>query len=108
MIVPVAIVKMVPLLVGAGFGIEWRIDMRKSCAEAVQHFFKHVVTLNAQLIADDLNIGMTIADVPGDAHQIARVSCGNLHQWFRLAGHSDDRAVIKHKPVAFAQYGRVR
>ena len=101
--VVVAAVIVAAVIVGAVLGIERRFDRRKARAEPAQHVLDHVVAADAQAVADDLNVDVAIADVPGEPRQLAAVGRGDLDERLRPAGDAHDRAVVEHKAVAVAQ-----
>ena len=69
----------------ATFRVERRLDANKSRAESAQHLFQHVVAADAQLVADDLNVGVAIADVPGEPCELMRAFRGDLDERLRFA-----------------------
>jgi hypothetical protein len=96
------------LPVGAGLGLERRLDGGEMRAKAAQHLFQHAIPPDAQPLAHDLNIGVAVADMPGEPRKLLRTSRRDLDQCLALAGNQDDGAVIEHKAVAVVQHGRVR
>ena len=55
------------------FRIERRVDRRDNGALPAQHVLQHMIAPDAQRVADDLQLGVPIADVPGEPHQIGFV-----------------------------------
>ncbi len=97
----------VPMALGrTSLRIERRLDRRHRRAEAAHHFLQHVIAPDAELIADDLQIGVTVADVPGKPYQRERGPGGDLGQRLGLPSHKHDRAVVEHDAVAVAQRDR--
>jgi hypothetical protein len=88
--------------------IERRFDRRKPRAEPAQHVFDHMVAADAQPIADDLNLDMTIANVPGEPRQFMAARGGNFDQGLGPADDAHDATVVEHEAVAVAQSGRAR
>ncbi len=71
------------------------------------HFFEHMIAPDAEPPVADLDIGMSISEVPGDPHQRERCRCRDLDDRLGLARDPHHRAVIEFKPVAVAKrYGR--
>ena len=60
--------------VRARLRIERRFDRRQLRAEPAQHLFQHVIAADAELVADDLHVGVAVADVPGEPHEFVRAS----------------------------------
>lgn len=96
------------LPVGAGLGLERRLYGGKMRAEPAQHLFQHAILPDAQPLAHDLNVGVTVSDVPGEARKLVRGRGRDLDQRLWLAGNQDDGAVVEHEAVAVVQHGRVR
>src|SRR5260370_8022178 len=88
----------VPVLsTGPLLGSERRIDRGEPCTEPAQHLFEHVVAADAQFVANDLHIGMPVADVPGEPRQLVRACGGDFEQRPRLSGHPHDPTIPEHK-----------
>jgi hypothetical protein len=96
------------VLVGAVFGVEWCLDWRKAGAKPAQHVLDHVVAAHAQPIADDLNVDVAIADVPGEPCQLVSIGGGDLDKRLRPPGNAHDRAILEDEAVAVAQRRRLR
>jgi hypothetical protein len=93
--------------VGAGLGLERGLYSGKMRAEAAQHLFQHAIPPDAQPLAHDLNIGVAVADVPGEARKLLRTNRRDLDQRLALAGNQDDGTVVEHEAVAIVQHGRM-
>jgi hypothetical protein len=87
--------------------IERCFDPRDHGTKSAQHPFQHVIAPHAKATAHDLHIGVPIAEMPRDAHEIAGRRCGNLRQRLRQAAHQHHRAVVHHQTVAVAQRHRL-
>jgi hypothetical protein len=77
-------------------------------AETDRHLFKHMIAADAQLVAENLQVRMAIAQVPGQAEEIKRVSALDLGERFKTAAHAHDRSIVEHETVAIPQHSRVR
>jgi len=111
MIMPVRVVTTVVimmLLIGAMLRIEWCLDRRKPRPETAQHLLDHVIAADAQPIADDLHVDVTVADMPSEPRHVVRARCGDLDQRLRPADDAHDGAVVEHERVAVTQGGRLR
>ena len=102
-VIVVMVMMAVVMLVGATLGIKRRFDRFKPCTKAAQHIFDHMIAPDAQPLADDLHVDVTVADVPGEAREIVGVGSGDFNERLRPADDTDDRAVVEHKAVAVAQ-----
>ena len=96
------------LFVSALLRIERRFDRREPRTEPTQHILDHMVAANAQPIADDLHLDMTVADMPGEPRQFTASGGRDLDQRLRPADDAHDAAVVEHEAVAIAQSGRAR
>jgi len=83
--------------------VKRRIDCRDRGAEAGRHLLQHVIAPDAQPVADDLHVGVAIAEMPGKLHQRERCPDGHFSQGFSLAGNQHDPAIVEHDAVAIAQ-----
>src|SRR5215472_1034266 len=104
----VLMVVVVCVSISAMLRIERRLDRGEPRAEAAQHVFQHAIAPDAQRVADNLHLGVAIADVPGEPDELLRACGGDLEQRLRLAGHAHDGAVLEHEAVAVLQRGRLR
>jgi hypothetical protein len=104
MIVAVAVGGRFGLHIGAAFGIERRFERDHARAEAPGHLLDDRVAPDAQRLRHELDGQVSVAEVPGDAHEPERVSGADLRE--RLGGckHFDDAAVLEFEPVAAAQH----
>ena len=55
---------------------------------------------DAQSLADDLDVDVTIADMPREACQIVSIRSGDFNQRLGPPNDADDRAVVEHQAVA--------
>jgi hypothetical protein len=101
----IVVMVMVPvvMLVGATLGIKRRFYRLKPRTEAAQHIFDHMIAPDAQPRADDLDVDVTIADVPGKAREIVSVGSGNFNERLRPADHADNGAIVEYEAVAVAE-----
>lgn len=96
------------LPVGAGLGLERRLDCGEMRAKAAQHLFQYAIPPDAQPLAQDLNIGVAVSDMPGEPRKLLRTSRRDLDQRLALAGNQYDGTVVEQEAVAVVQHGRVR
>jgi hypothetical protein len=93
--------------IGAAFGIEWRFDLDHARAETLHHLLDHMVAADAQSLGHDLRGQMTVAEMPGEPHQMAGIGAADLDQRLRCGDHLNEAAVFQHQGVATAQGGGV-
>ena len=91
------------LIVGAMLRIERCFERREPRAEPAQHVLDHVVAPDTQPVADDLDVDVAIADMPGEPRQLVRIRRRNLDQRLRPADDPHDAAIIKHEAIAVMQ-----
>ena len=94
--------------IGAGLGVERRLDLGDAGAALPGHVFDDVVAADAQLLPDDLHRQMAVAEMVGEAHQLALVLAGNLGQRLGRGQHFDEAAVLQHQRIAAAQTDGLR
>lgn len=85
------------------FRIERRLDDDYARAETAHHILDHMVAPNPQSLANDLRRQVTIAEMPGDPHQMMRIGTANFHQRLRRGHHFDQASVFQHQRIATAQ-----
>src|SRR6201999_4678682 len=66
-----------------------------------------MVAADAQPVADDLDIGVAVAEMPGEPDGIERAARADLNQGLRRAIHQNDRAIIEQESIALAQGHRL-
>lgn len=89
--------------IGAAFGIERRLDLDDPRAEPLHHRLDDVIAADAQALRHDLRRQMAVAEMPGDANQMQRISAADLDQRFSGRHHLDQPAVFQHQRIAAAQ-----
>lgn len=111
MIVPVivmrvALVRVLGLsnrLIGARVGLERRLDMADLGAKPAHHVLQHMIAPHAQPVVENLRLDVAIADVIGDARQLARIAAAHFRQLFRRGHDFDQATVFQNQRVAAAQ-----
>jgi mannose-6-phosphate isomerase-like protein (cupin superfamily) len=83
--------------------VERRVDRGDLGAKTRRHLLQHVITPDAEPVADDLHVGMTVAEMPGELHQRERRPDRNLSQGLGLTGNQNDPAIVEHDAVAVTQ-----
>jgi hypothetical protein len=99
---------MVLVGIGAGLGLEHGIERSQPGAEAAQHLFQHVIAPDAQSIANYLDIGVAIADLPRQPGELLRTLGRDLDERLALAGNAHDGAIVEQETIAVMQRGRLR
>src|SRR5262245_47358752 len=62
------------------FGIERGLDLDHPRTQSLDHFLDDMIPANAQATACDLRWQMTIAEMPGNTHQMLRIGTTNFNQ----------------------------
>jgi len=83
-------VMMIVAPVRAAFGLKRSFDLSESCAEAGKHRFDHMVRPDTESFMSNLRRQMAIAEVPCEAHKLARIFMPHLDN--RLCGS------LNHEP----------
>jgi len=94
--------------ISAVLRIERGLDRCEPGAEPAQHVLDDMVAADAQPLADDLNLEVPVADMPGKPRQLARIGCHDLNERLRPAGNPHDAAAVEQEPVAVMQRRRLR
>jgi len=94
--------------IGAGLGVERGLDLGDPGAAVARHVFDDGVAANAQLLPDDLRRQMAIAEMVGEAHELAQVRAADFGQRLGLGEHFDQASVLQHQRIAAAQAGGLR
>src|SRR5262245_53771724 len=89
--------------IGAGLRIEWSFHAHGPRAEPAQHFLKHMIVADTQARTEDLHVGMTVAEVPGEAREVPLALGDDFEQRLGLANYTHDRAILEHEAVAVVQ-----
>ena len=89
--------------VGAGFGIEWRVVLLRVSAETFDHFGYDMVVPDTYLARQELHRKMTVAEMPGDAHQGILVMGVDVEHALRHGLHRDEPPVLQAQCIASAQ-----
>ena len=90
------------LRIGATFRVERRLNLDDPRAESLHHRLDDVISADAQAFWHDLGRQVAVAQMPGYANQMQRISAADFEQ--RLGGghHLDQPAVLQHQRVAAA------
>ena len=91
------------LRIGAAFGIERRLDLDDARAQPLHHRLDDVVAADAQALRHDLGRQMTVAEMPGDPHQMPGIGAPDLDQRLGRGDHLDQPAILQHQRIAAAQ-----
>jgi mannose-6-phosphate isomerase-like protein (cupin superfamily) len=83
--------------------VEGRVDRYDRGTEARRHLLQHMIAPDTQPVADDLHVGVTVAEMPGKLHQRERGPDCDLSQGLGLTGNQHDPAIVEHDAVAIAQ-----
>lgn len=89
--------------IGAAFRMEGRVDGHDIGAELHEHVLDHVITADAQPVAEQFGRQVPVAEVPGEAQQMRAVLARHLHQSLGRRLDRDDAPVLEQKAVALLQ-----
>jgi ABC-type nickel/cobalt efflux system permease component RcnA len=89
--------------IGAALGIKRRLDLDDARAEPLHHFLDDVIPADAQALGHDLRRQVSIAEMPSDPHQMARIQPSDFGQRLGRRHHLDQPAVFQHQRIAAAQ-----
>jgi hypothetical protein len=71
--VMLAFMRLVMVSVSAAFRLESCLDRLEICSETSEHVFDHVVGSNEKNLSSNFGWQVSIAQVPGKAHQLNRI-----------------------------------
>jgi hypothetical protein len=97
---------MMVVSVGAVLWFERCLYRRQMGAQSTQHVPEHAVAANAQHAADHLQVGVAIADVPGEPREFVRRCRVDLEERLGLVGDAYQGAILEHETVAVVQASR--
>jgi hypothetical protein len=89
--------------VGAALGREGLVRGAQVGAELAQHRLQHMVGADHQMVGRDLAGRVAVADMPGEARQVAR----DHQHGFGRGGDGDDAAVLEQEGVAVIEADRL-
>jgi hypothetical protein len=113
-VVMIVIMKVVAVMlvmagdVGAAFRVERRLDLEDTDAKALHHLLDHVIAANPQMSAGNLDRQVSVAEMPGDPHQLPRVGAANLDQRFWRSNNFNQSTIFEHERVTAAQRDGLR
>ncbi len=105
---PVVVAMHAAMAIGATFRIECGLDRRDHGPETLQHRLDDMIAADAQPVAEQFRRQMAIAEMPGDADEMGRITCRHLGERLRRRRDGDDATILQHQPVAMAQRDRTR
>ncbi len=89
--------------IGPAFRIEWRFDFDHARAKPLHHVLDHMVAADTKSLADNLRRQMTIAEMPGDTHEMMRIVAPDFDELLRCGNDFDQPPVFQHQRIAAAQ-----
>jgi hypothetical protein len=94
-------------VIGAAFGIEWRLDLNDARAKPFDHRLDDVIATDAQAFACDLGRQVPVTEVPRDPDQIVRIAAANFDERFGRGDDLDQPSVVQHEGITAAQGDRM-
>jgi len=85
--------------ISPAFGLEWRFDRDKLCAQPFQQRFDGRIPLEPQPPVKHLDWDVAVTEMPGQASERAEVGGTHLDQRLGLGDHLDHGAVIEQQRV---------
>jgi hypothetical protein len=99
----VAMVMPAIMVIGPAFGLEGPQDGLCHAALAPHHFRQDMVLFDIERIGSDFGWCVTVADMPGDAHQPERILRADLEQRLGCRYDTHQRAVLQLECIAVIQ-----
>ncbi len=97
----------VVVVIGAALGLERPVHGIHRATLPAHHLRQDMVVLDVDRVGGDFGRGMTVADVPGDAHQPQRVLRANLEQALRRGLDQHEPAIFQLDGVAVTERSRL-
>jgi hypothetical protein len=106
-VIMMVVVVMTAMGIGAALRLEGRAHVEHRGAEPAQHVLDDMVAADEDEILAELRRQVAVAEVPGEAHQVAWVFCQDARE--RLEGRldRDAAAVLQFEEVAIAERARL-
>ena len=98
---------MMVIPIGPTLGIKRGINFRDPGTQPFQHCANDVITPDNDAVGINLRGKMTIADLPGQSHQVLRVVGSDCQKRFRLGPHFNDPAIVEHQSFPMPQQARL-
>jgi len=89
--------------IGAALGIERRLDLGHAGAKPSHHLLDHVIAADTQALGHDLHRQVSVAEMPGDAHEMQGIAGADFEQRLGRGDHLDQPSILQHQGVAAAQ-----
>src|SRR3954468_3674073 len=96
------------MIMGRYFRVERRLDRGHGGAETADHRFQDMVPPDPDPITANLDVGVAIADVPGEPHQLQRRAGAKLEQRLGFARYQQNCAIVEQEAVAVLEQHRLR
>jgi hypothetical protein len=93
--------------IGTTFRIERRLDLDNAGTKPFHHGLDHMVMADAKPLADDLRRQVPVAEVPGQPHEMARISPADFEKMFRCSHNFDQPAILQHQSISAPQRGHL-
>jgi len=89
--------------IGTAFRMEGRVDGHDIGAELDEHVLDHVITADAQPVAEQFGRQVPVAEMPGEAQQMRAVLGADLDQSLGRRLDRDDASVLEQQAVPLLQ-----
>src|SRR6266496_2503583 len=93
--------------IGAAFGVERFAHSRDAGALMLEHVSDHRIMADHDALGFDLRGEMTVAEMPGQRHQMERIAAPDLDQVLGFGFYLDQASVIENEHIAVLQIGRL-
>jgi hypothetical protein len=94
---------MVMSTISACFGLKRRVEAFNFRSQAFDHFSQHVIVRDANPTFSYLKRHMAVAQMIGDAHQIAIAGTCDVQDLLRLCANDDDATVVRLQVFAITK-----
>src|SRR5262245_37632616 len=98
----------VMVAVRAAFGLKGCLTLHTRRAEAAKHVFDDVIRPNPKRVAPDLGRHMTVAEMPRESHELARLGVSDVDDGLERRSNDEPRPVVELHAVSIGHCDRGR
>src|SRR5262245_33219994 len=95
-----AIREVMMVAVGAAFGLKGGLTPTNRLPKAAKHVFDHGIPPNPKSIAADLGRDMTVAEMPRESHELARLRVSDVDDGLGRRSNDEPRPVVELHAVS--------
>jgi hypothetical protein len=98
----------VAVAISATFRLEWSLNFREFCSEAVEHLLDHMVGPNAKDTVLNFRRQMSVAEMPSQAYELVGIFVSDLYNQFRGGLNLKPPSILELQSVSVGHGNRFR